>query len=92
MDKRFKPLSPIEQLQQRQRVIEQIQSNPDWSFAQVLRHLRTELHLTLPEMAKLTKVAAQTLTKIEHERSSPTLATVEKILRPFGLQWRIVSH
>ena len=61
MDKRFTPLSQIEQIKKRQYVLETIQQNPDWPINVVAKFIRTELHLTLSDMAKITKISLQTL-------------------------------
>lgn len=86
MDKRFKPLSPIEQMQKRQLVIDTIVQNPDWSIYKIARFIRTELHLTLNDMSKITKIAPQTLQKMEQPDSNPTLESILKLLSPFGLK------
>lgn len=85
MDKRFKPLAPIEQMQKRQQVLHAIVAHPQWPIHQVARYLRTELHLTLDDMAKITKIAPQTLQKIEQPDANPTLKTILKLFNPFGL-------
>lgn len=85
MDKRFKSLSPIEQMQKRQEVLDTIEQHPEWEIYQVAKYLRTELRLTLPEMAKITKIAPQTLQKIEQPESNPTLQSILKLLNAFGL-------
>ena len=85
MDKRFKSLSPIEQMQKRQHVLDTIEQHPDWQIHQVPQYLRTELRLTLPEMSKITKIAPQTLQKIEQEDSNPTLQSILKLFNAFGL-------
>ncbi|AWL28848.1 transcriptional regulator [Acinetobacter defluvii] len=85
MDKRFKSLSPIEQMQRRQAVLDTIEQHPEWEIYQVAKFLRTELRLTLPEMAKITKIAPQTLQKIEQAESNPTLQSILKLLNAFGL-------
>lgn len=90
MDKRFTPLTPVDQVQKRQQVIVTIQQNPHWTVHQICRYIRTELRLTLPEMAKICKVSVQTLQKIEAEQGNPTLQTVEKILKPFGFKVQVV--
>ncbi len=92
MDKRFNPLAPQEQIQKRQQVISTIMQNPDWSISQISRYIRTELRLTLPEMAKICKVSIQTLQNIEAEQGNPTLQTVEKILNPFGFKLQVVRR
>ena len=85
MDKRFKPQSPIEQMKNRQRVLDTIRQNPDWPFYKVVNYLRTELHLTLSEMSEITKVASATLQKMEQPNSNPTLDSMLKVLNTFGL-------
>lgn len=85
MDKRFKPFTAIEQMQKKQQVIETILQNPDWPISKVARFIRTELHLTLTDMAKITKISAQTLQKMEQPDSNPTLQSMLKLLNAFGL-------
>jgi DNA-binding XRE family transcriptional regulator len=89
MDKRFKPLTPIQQMQKRLSVLETVSNNPDWPFHQVARFIRTELHLTLNDMAKITKVAPQTLQKMEQPEGNPTLKSMQKLLDAFGLKLEI---
>lgn len=43
------------------------------------------MRLTLPEMAKITKIAPQTLQKMEQADSNPTLQSILKLLNAFGL-------
>lgn len=85
MDKRFKALSPIEQIQKRQQVLDIIEQHPEWEIHQVAKFLRTELRLTLQEMAKITKIAPQTLQKLEQEDGNPTLQSILKLFNAFGL-------
>lgn len=89
MDKRFKPLTPIEQMQKRQQILEIITQHPEWPFHQVARFLRTELHLTLNDMSKITKIAPQTLQKMEQPDGNPTLKSMQKLLSVFGLSLQI---
>lgn len=91
MDKRFTPLSQIEQIQKRQYVLEMIQQNPDWSINIVAKFIRTELHLTLSDMAKITKISLQTLQNLEKPDANPTLETMYKLLNAFGLKLLIVK-
>lgn len=86
MDKRYKPLTPIEQIHKRQHVIEVINANPTWPFYKVAKYIRTELHLTLSDMSKITKIAPQTLQKMEQPESNPTLQTMSRLLNAFGLK------
>lgn len=48
--------------------------------------LRKERGLTLQECARLTGVAASTLSKIERAELSPTVSTLQKIAAGFGLE------
>lgn len=91
MDKRFTPLSQIEQVQKRQYVLETIQQNPDWPINVVAKFIRTELHLTLSDMAKITKISLQTLQNLEKPDANPTLETMYKLLNAFGLKLLIVK-
>jgi DNA-binding XRE family transcriptional regulator len=85
MDKRFKPLSPAEELQARRALADELAANPGIPIPAVIRKIRATLRLTIAEYAKLCGVSARTLQDIEREESSPTLATAEKLLRPMGL-------
>ena len=91
MDKRLTPLSQIEQIQKRQYVLEMIQQNPDWPINVVAKFIRTELHLTLSDMAKITKISLQTLQNLEKPDANPTLETMYKLLNAFGLKLLIVK-
>ena len=91
MDKRFTPLSQIEQIQKRQYVLEMIQQNPDWPINVVAKFIRTELHLTLSDMAKITKISLQTLQNLEKSDANPTLETMYKLLNAFGLKLLITK-
>lgn len=91
MDKRFTPLSQIEQIQKRQYVLEMIQQNPEWPINVVAKFIRTELHLTLSDMAKITKISLQTLQNLEKSDANPTLETMYKLLNAFGLKLLITK-
>lgn len=91
MDKRFTPLSQIEQIRKRQYVLEQIQLHPDWPIYVIVKFIRTELHLTLNEMSKITKISLQTLQKLEKPDANPTLDTILKFCNAFGLKFMIVK-
>ncbi|TCB73345.1 helix-turn-helix transcriptional regulator [Acinetobacter sp. ANC 4173] len=91
MDKRFTPLSQIEQIRKRQYVLETIQQNPEWPINVVAKFIRTELHLTLSDMAKITKISLQTLQNLEKPNANPTLETMYKLLNAFGLKLLIVK-
>ena len=85
MDKRFIPLSPAEAIQARRALTEELAADPSMPIPAVIKKIRTSLRLTIAEYAKLCGVSARTLQDIEREVSSPSLATVEKLLRPMGM-------
>lgn len=91
MDKRFKPLSVAEQVRQRVVLLDAIAANPGLPLPQVVRELRTGLHLTVPEYARLSGVAVRTIHDIEAGRANPSLATANKLLLPFGLGLGVVA-
>lgn len=85
MDKRFIPLSPAEALQARRALTDELAAAPGMPIPKVIKKIRTSLRFTIAEYAKLCGVSARTLQDIEREVSSPSLATVEKLLRPMGM-------
>ena len=91
MDKRFTPLSQIEQIKKRQYVLEQIELHPEWPIYVIARFIRTELHLTLSEMSKITKISLQTLQKLEKPDANPTLDTMLKLFNSFGLKLIVIK-
>jgi len=91
MDKRFKPLTPAEELQARRSLAEELEASPDMSIPVAVKKIRTALRLTIAEYARLCGVSARALADIERGEASPTLATVEKLLKPMGLRVGVVS-
>ncbi|MFJ3058361.1 helix-turn-helix transcriptional regulator [Herbaspirillum sp. NPDC087042] len=92
MDKRFKPLTPIEQLEERRVLFDELAADPALPIPAVVRKIRTTLRLTIAEYARLCGVSARTLQDIERGESSPTLATAEKLLKPVGMTVGAVSR
>ncbi|TWI61125.1 helix-turn-helix protein [Pseudoduganella lurida] len=86
MDKRYKPMAPAEMNAVRRALHDELLAAPSMPIPAVIRKIRTGLRLTIAEYARLCGVSARALADIEREATSPTLATVEKLLRPFGLQ------
>lgn len=84
-DQRFKPLSPIEQQQERMALAAELAADPAMPVPQVIRKIRSTLRLTIAEYARLCGVSARTLQDIERGESSPTLATADKLLKPLGM-------
>lgn len=91
MDKRFIPLSPAEAIQARRALTEELAADPGMPIPAVIKKIRTSLRFTIAEYAKLCGVSARTLQDIEREVSSPSLSTVEKLLRPMGMVLSVVS-
>lgn len=85
MDKRFKPLSPAEELQARRTLAMELAAEPAMPVPAVIRKIRVSLRLTIAEYAQLCGVSARTLQDIEREVSSPSLSTADKLLRPIGM-------
>lgn len=86
MDKRYKPLTPLEQLHAREQMLAMIQAHPEWTLAQAVRHVRQSLRMTIRDMAKAGNLSDQALRNIEASRNSPTLETAARLLEPFGLR------
>jgi DNA-binding transcriptional regulator YiaG len=86
MDKRYKPISLLEQMELRKRAVDDVLANPDWSLSQVVSHVRGTLRLTVPEMARLAKVSNRTLQDIEAGRSGGTVSTLDSLLKVLGLR------
>lgn len=91
MDKRYRPLTPLEQLRLREKLDDTLRAHPEWSFAHAVRHIRTSLRLTVDDMAKVARISGQTLRNIEAGRSSPTIETATQLLRPFGLRLSVTT-
>jgi DNA-binding transcriptional regulator YiaG len=85
MDKRFKPLTPQEQLRLRLELVEDIANHPGRPIPAVVRQVRKALRLTIADYARLCGVSTKGLQDIERGMSSPSLSTVEKLLKPMGL-------
>ncbi|HZG22850.1 MAG TPA: helix-turn-helix transcriptional regulator [Herbaspirillum sp.] len=92
MDKRFKPLTAIEQLEERRMLFDELAADPTLPIPAVIRKIRTTLRLTIAEYAKLCGVSARTLQDIERGESSPTLATADKLLKPVGMSVGAVAR
>lgn len=92
MDKRFKPLTGIEELDVRRALLDDIEANPGRPVPETIRLVRTTLRLTIAEYAKLCGVSARGLQDIERGIKSPTLDTVTKLLRPMGLRVGVVTR
>lgn len=61
-------------------------------IADVLRRMRFIAKLSQAEYAKLCGVSLGTLSKIEAGTGDPSLATLEKLLKPFGFTVGVVRN
>lgn len=86
MDKRYSVLTATQQHQLRRELVARIAAAPDTPIPAVIRDIRNTLRLTIAEYAKLCAVSPRTLQDIERGVSSPTLDTMEKLLRPMGMR------
>ncbi len=91
MDKRYTAMTPHEQLERRRAVIETVRAEPGRPISEVLVLLRGGLRLTLSEYSHLTGVSARVIQDVERGSGNPTLATLDKLLRPFGLRLGVFS-
>lgn len=91
MDKRYKPLTAHEQLLLREQMNAMLIEHPEWDVPRALKEVRKALHLTHADMARVGKISEPTLRNLESRRRSPSLATVDAILRPFGLKLAVVK-
>lgn len=66
------------------------EEHPDWGVPQALREIRSLLHLTQRDMARVGKISEPTMRNIEARRHSPAIETVEAMLRPYGLRLAVV--
>lgn len=90
MDKRYKPLSPPEQLAQRRQAIDEVLAHPEWTLSEAVRHLKAGLRLTSAELARVSGVSQKTLLDIEQGRSPGTVQTLNRILAVVGLKLGVV--
>jgi DNA-binding XRE family transcriptional regulator len=86
MDKRFNTLTLAQQLDLRQKAIDDVLAHPEWSLPQAVRHLKKTMRLTTVEMAKLSGVAYRTMQDIEQERSDGSVQTMNRIFGMLGLK------
>lgn len=86
MDKRYTVLSPQEQIARRESLYQFIAEHPGLPLAEIVARTRKELLLTLEEMSRLTSVSVRVIHSIENQQGNPTLATADKLLKPFGLR------
>ena len=92
MDKRYETLSLPQQLELRQKAINDVLTNPQWSLAQAVRHLKKTMHLTTAELAMLAGISFRTLQDIEREKSEGTVQTMNRLFGVLGLKLGVVRQ
>lgn len=90
MDKRYETLTLPQQLELRQKAINDVLANPQWSLAQSVRHLKKTMHLTTAELAILAGISFRTLQDIEREKSEGTVQTMNRLFGVLGLKLGVV--
>ncbi len=86
MDKRYDTLTLIEQIELRKKAVDEVLSNPQWSLAHAVRHLKKSLRLTTAELAKLAGIGFRTLQDIEREKSEGSVQTLNRVFGVLGLK------
>ena len=85
MDKRFKPMTPSEQMAARQHVMEAIRTRPGMPLPEALLLIRKSLRLTNPELARMSGVSTRFIIDTLSGKGNPSIKTPADLLRPFGL-------
>jgi transcriptional regulator with XRE-family HTH domain len=86
MDKRYETLTLPQQLELRQKAINDVLANPQWSLPQAVRHLKKTMRLTTAELAMLAGISFRTLQDIEREKSEGTVQTMNRVFGVLGLK------
>lgn len=90
MDKRYRPIPLSQQLLLRKQAVDEILAHPEWSLLDAIRRLKSTLHLTTAELAKLAGVSYRAVQDIEQGRSPGTVQTMNHILGVLGLRLGVV--
>lgn len=70
-----------------------VRGKPDAKeIGEALRRLRVEAGITLSDMAERLGMAHQNLSRIEHGKKEPMLATLNKYLRTLGLELVVTAR
>ena len=85
MDKRFKPMTPSEQMAARQQVMEAIRTRPGMPLPEALLLIRKNLRLTNPDLARISGVSKRFIIDTLSGKGNPSIKTAAELLRPFGL-------
>jgi DNA-binding XRE family transcriptional regulator len=88
-DKRFKHIGTEEETLRRREFLTSIPTSPQ-ELGEMVRSLRKFSRLTQVEFALRVGVAVNILKEIERGRGNPTIETLNKIGKPFGLQASLV--
>lgn len=88
-DKRFKHIDTDEETARRREFLMSIPTTPH-ELGELVRSLRKFSRLTQTEFASRVGIAINILKEIERGRGNPTIETLNKIGKPFGLHASLV--
>jgi DNA-binding XRE family transcriptional regulator len=83
-----KPLG--EDLIQRKALIVSLTEQAGLPLGEAVRRVRNDLRLTVPEYAKIMRVAEHTIYAVEANKGNPSLNTANKLLTPLGFKLGVV--
>jgi putative transcriptional regulator len=89
MDKRKKNASGTALINARVELLQELEKGR-MELPETIRRMRAVTGLTQFEYAGLVKVAPRVLIDLERGVGNPTIDTVRKIVRPFGLELRLM--
>jgi DNA-binding XRE family transcriptional regulator len=85
MDKRYKPLTPAEQMAARQQLFRNFRERPGMPLSEALNLIRKTLRLTVSDLARISGVSTRFITDTLAGKGNPSLKTAADLLQPFGL-------
>lgn len=89
MDRRYKPMTALEETLARQALYERFADQAHLPVAETLRLIRQTLRLTRADLARLSGLSVRYISDLENGTGNPTLSTLDKVLHPFGLTVRV---
>jgi len=84
MDKRRKRVDPQVEIARREQLIADLEAGV-LDIPTAIRRMREAVYFTREEYAKITKVTPRALASIETGKGNPTLKTLRKLGKPYGL-------
>jgi DNA-binding XRE family transcriptional regulator len=84
MDKRFKPMTPSEQMAARLDVVAAIRARPGMPLPEALVLIRKRLRLTNHDLARISGLSKRFIIDTVSGKGNPSIKTASTLLRPFG--------